>query len=176
MPAPALPVDTAARASHPRWSPSRGLVPLAGGLAGVAVVLTALLGLLVAVAAPVGALDTAGQREHQLLRAIADERAAHGLPPVAYDPLLVITARMQAERIARSQSLWHNPNLLADTGRPRRAGENVAHAGSVAQAHDALLRSPRHRATVLGDWTHVGAASSVDSRGRVWVAQVFAQR
>jgi uncharacterized protein YkwD len=57
----------------------------------------------------------------------------------------------------------------------REAGENVAHAASVALAHRALYASPSHRANLLrADFDRVGVAVVDDPDGSVWVAELFA--
>jgi uncharacterized protein YkwD len=60
---------------------------------------------------------------------------------------------------------------------PREAGENVAHAATVALAHRALWASPSHRANMLRrDFDRVGVAVARDERGEAWIVETFAGR
>lgn len=55
----------------------------------------------------------------------------------------------------------------------RIVGENVAYAGSVAQAMAALEASPPHRANLLNPAFTSIAIGVVERDGRVWVTEVF---
>jgi uncharacterized protein YkwD len=55
----------------------------------------------------------------------------------------------------------------------RILGENVAYAGSVAQAMEALEASPPHRANLLNPAFTSIAIGVVERNGRVWVTEVF---
>ncbi|HEX4904936.1 MAG TPA: CAP domain-containing protein [Acidimicrobiales bacterium] len=52
-------------------------------------------------------------------------------------------------------------------------GENVAYAGTVAQAMQALEASPPHRANLLNPKFTSIAIGVVERDGRVWVTEVF---
>ena len=52
-------------------------------------------------------------------------------------------------------------------------GENVAYAGTVAQAMQALESSPPHRANLLNPSFTSVAIGVVERGGRVWVTEVF---
>ena len=57
---------------------------------------------------------------------------------------------------------------------PDDAGENVAHAATVALAHRAMWASPSHRANMLRrDFDRLGLAVVRDDRGQVWAVEIF---
>jgi len=54
-----------------------------------------------------------------------------------------------------------------------RSGENIAYNSSVSLAHNALLKSRGHRKNIEGDFTHIGVGIETNSRGRLFVTQIF---
>jgi uncharacterized protein YkwD len=97
-------------------------------------------------------------------------RAQTGLPPLAADPLLEVSAREKSRDILRCDSFSHfacgrefaywiraSGYLSTDCW---RAGENLAFGsgplGSVRSIFRAWLRSPEHRENILGDFTQTG--------------------
>jgi hypothetical protein len=116
----------------------------------------------------------AGPNEGDLFGAVNSARAAAGLPAYAYAGDLAAAARGQAERMAASGELYHNPNLGSEVGGWSRIGENVAFAGDWRGAHEVLMNSSAHRAQILDSgYTQMGVGTAVDSEGMLWVAQVF---
>jgi uncharacterized protein YkwD len=120
-------------------------------------------------------------------RANAD-RAAHGLPPLAFDYDLLEIARARAHAQIELPRLSHTGaageiillQLLTDRGAPYYlAGENLARlvgpeTTAAARAEEALMNSPGHRANILDtafDRLAVGVAR--DGQGRIIFAQVF---
>lgn len=104
---------------------------------------------------------------------INSERRKAGVPALTVHSDLRIGAERQAKAIADAGSLFHNQNLGSVTTGWKRLGENVAFAGSVAQAHEALMNSKSHRDNILlPAYTHVGVGV-VERGGTVWVAEVF---
>lgn len=90
-------------------------------------------------------------------RLLAEERGRFGLRPLAWDPALVAVARDHSRELAAEGRIAH---LSERTGsvvdrlrvagyRARFASENLAQATAVRDAHDALMRSPGHRAAIL---------------------------
>lgn len=126
-----------------------------------------------------GAPDTAAEQE--FLQLINEERRLAGREPLVYDADLHALARAKAEDMALQGYFDHvSPtygtvfDMLAGEGIGYRwAGENIARAGSVESAHQALMQSPEHRANILSaGYTHVGiGVYRVGSR--LHVAQVF---
>jgi hypothetical protein len=116
----------------------------------------------------------AGPNEGDLFSAVNSARASAGLPSYTYAGDLAAAARGQAERMAASGELYHNPNLSSEVGGWSRIGENVAFAGDWRSAHDVLMNSPDHRAQILDSgYTQMGVGTAVSDDGTFWVAEVF---
>jgi uncharacterized protein YkwD len=109
-------------------------------------------------------------------------RRENRLDSFARDARLDALAKAHAAAMIASKNLAHdagdgdpvarfeNANLSA-----RIVGENVAHAESVAKAHESLCSSPSHRDNLLSrEFDHVGVAAIVDAEGTVWVVEEFA--
>lgn len=137
---------------------------------------TTLAGLLTAALAMVLLPGTAyaGPNEGDIFSAVNSARSSAGLAAYSYAGDLAAAARGQAERMASSGELYHNPNLSSEVGGWSRIGENVAFAGDWRSAHDVLMNSPDHRAQILDSgYTQMGVGTAVGSDGTFWVAQVF---
>lgn len=95
--------------------------------------------------------------EREMLDLVNQERVAAGLPPLEMDPSLVAVARRHsADMFARGYFAHNTPEGLtpydriqADGIRYMIAGENLAHAPSLAIAHSGLMNSPGHRENIL---------------------------
>jgi hypothetical protein len=136
------------------------------------VVTGSLTALLVVVMMPGTAF--AGPNEGDIFSAVNAARANAGLPAYSYAGDLATAARGQAERMAASGELYHNPNLTSEVGGWSRIGENVAYAGDWRSAHDVLMNSPEHRAQILDpSYTQMGVGTAVSKDGTFWVAEVF---
>jgi uncharacterized protein YkwD len=111
--------------------------------------------------------------EDSFTSALNAERTSRDIPALTIHSSLVDVARAQAQRMADSNVLYHNPKLTTDVKHWRWVGENVGYGGSAAIVHDAFMHSPEHKANILDhDYTWVGIGAVVQG-GRVWVAQVF---
>lgn len=125
---------------------------------------------------------------------ITDERAAlakmlgalrteNRLAPLSRDARLDAVALAHAQRMMQARVVGHDvgdgdpSQRLQSAGlSAQQAGENVAHAQTVALAHRALYASPSHRANMIrAEFSQVGVAVVDDPDGSVWVAEVFAQ-
>jgi hypothetical protein len=116
----------------------------------------------------------AGPNEGDIFSAVNAARANAGLPAYSYAGDLASAARGQAERMAASGTLYHNPNLTSEVGGWSRIGENVAYAGDWRSAHQVLMNSPEHRAQILDpSYTQMGVGTAVSKDGTFWVAEVF---
>jgi hypothetical protein len=103
-----------------------------------------------------------------------DARRAHGLRPYAVAADLTAVAYRHSAEMAAQQRLYHNPRLASQVSNWQAVGENVGMGGSVDSIQGAFLRSPEHRANILAnDFTEVGIATVTDSRGAIWVTEVF---
>jgi hypothetical protein len=116
----------------------------------------------------------AGPNEGDIFAAVNAARANAGLPAYSYASDLTTAARGQAERMAASGELYHNPNLSTEVGGWSRIGENVAYASDWRSAHQVLMNSPDHRAQILDSgYTQMGVGTAVSKDGTFWVAEVF---
>jgi uncharacterized protein YkwD len=117
-----------------------------------------------------------------LLRMLVALRRAERLAAPVRDSRLDALARAHARKMAAARTVGHDvgdgdpSTRLRDAGMTARdAGENVAHAATVALAHRALYASPSHRANLLrADFDRVGVAVVDDKDGSVWIAELFA--
>jgi len=115
--------------------------------------------------------------ESSVFNRINDERAKAGQPALIPDSELVAKAQTQSQAMATQGSLFHTTLRDGVTGNPHKMGENVAFAGSIDQAFQALLNSPPHYANIVdGSFNRVGVGIVVGADGRVWVTMDFAQR
>ena len=115
--------------------------------------------------------------ESSVFNRINDERAKVGLPALIPDSELVAKAQAHSQDMADANQLFHTTLRDGVTGNPHKMGENVAYAGSIDQAFQALLNSPPHYANIVdGSFNRVGVGIVVGSDGRVWVTMDFAQR
>jgi uncharacterized protein YkwD len=117
----------------------------------------------------------AGPGEGDITTMINSERARVGAAPLATRSDLVQVARAWSERMARESRLYHNPSLKTQVCCWATIGENVAWSTKgAADVHARFMSSPPHRANVLSTgFTEVGVGSARDSRGRLWVTEVF---
>jgi hypothetical protein len=131
-----------------------------------------LVGLAVLLVAPGQAY--AGPNEGDFFAAANAARAANGLSAYAYAGDLSYAARAQAERMAASGTLAHNPNLGGSVSNWQEVGENVGVGPTWSSIQQALMNSPSHRAAILDSgYTQMGVGTAVDQDGNLWVAEVF---
>lgn len=120
----------------------------------------------------------ASAEESELYALTNQARAARGLRPLAYDGAASNVARTWAQELARSGSLRHNPNLVAQvdsqvTNQWTRVGENVGYAQSIPAVQSQYMASAPHAANILGQYNRVGVGTARDGAGRVWTTLVF---
>ncbi len=106
------------------------------------------------------------------------ERRAAALRPLASDAGLGRAAQSRARAMASANRLSHagwESAIRREADAPTIA-ENVAYNYASADAVvDAWLRSPGHRANLLGrSFRRIGVGCVVDARARLWWAQDFA--
>jgi hypothetical protein len=114
--------------------------------------------------------------EWQLRDLVNAFRTQHGAWELPLSAELMQKAQQWSDSMATSGVLAHSP--LAEGVSPgySAVAENVALDVSAAAAEVFFEQSPVHRANLLGAATEMGLGVSRDEHGRVWVAQVFAQR
>jgi uncharacterized protein YkwD len=108
-------------------------------------------------------------------------RVSAGLPGLARDARLDQLALAHSSRMNRAHTLAHDAgdgspeDRLDALGAPSRsAGENVAHAATLAQAHRALWASPSHRMNMLQpEFRRIGIGVVRGDSGDVWVTELF---
>ncbi|HUW16996.1 MAG TPA: CAP domain-containing protein [Actinomycetes bacterium] len=138
----------------------------------LSVLVTVLVALGLVAALPGRAL--AGPSEGSFFSAVNSARAANGLPALAYASDLASVARRQAERMASSNRLYHNPNLGSEVSSWQIVAENVGYGPTWSAVQQAFMASPDHRANILDPKvTQLGVGTAVGNDGRIWVAQVF---
>jgi uncharacterized protein YkwD len=104
------------------------------------------------------------------------DRTAHGAKKLASRSDLTSVALHQAQRMAKSGVLAHNPRLTSEVQHWQKIGENVGYGPDVKTVQQAFMTSSGHRANILDrQFTEVGVGVVVKS-GLVWVAAVFRQR
>ncbi len=125
--------------------------------------------------------------EELMVRLVNRDRARHGLPTLVADAELAAIARSHSADMARNGFFGHVSPTRGGLGRRLEAAgytarwwaENVARAGSIFEAEEALMRSPGHRANILAPEptrVGVGVVRSRDATGPVWVVtQCFAR-
>jgi uncharacterized protein YkwD len=130
--------------------------------------------------------DPGGDDALRLVRALDAARASAGLGALRRDPRLDRIALAHAEAMAARHELAHDAGdgdpldrLRAAGLDPRAAGENVAHAATLALAHRAIWRSPSHRLNVLArDVDRVGVAvvgrPPDGAADGLWIVEIFA--
>jgi uncharacterized protein YkwD len=107
-------------------------------------------------------------------------RSAQGVRELKENDTLTKKAEAWAQHMASTGKLQHSTlssglSSLAYTS----LGENVAYSSPTSNTlltiHNLLASSPGHRANMLNSkFSHMGVGVAKDSRGRVWVAEVFA--
>ena len=108
-------------------------------------------------------------------------RASYGLRAYKEHDTLTRKAEAWAQHMASTGVLAHS-NLSSglSTLNWRSLGENVAYSSPTSNTlltiHNMFVKSSGHRANLLSSrFTHMGVGVAKDSKGRVWVAEVFAQ-
>ncbi|HMG21692.1 MAG TPA: CAP domain-containing protein, partial [Kofleriaceae bacterium] len=130
--------------------------------------------------------DSAEAAERLLLTSVNRDRAAAGLPALVWDRAVAAVARGYSEEMRRTHLVAHiSPTSGAAGDRVRAAGihtgvvlENVARAYGIAEAHQALMNSPGHRANLMSSLaTHVGIGvafgDTASGRRELLITQVF---
>jgi uncharacterized protein YkwD len=120
--------------------------------------------------------------ERDLLRLANEARAQAGLTPLQADAGMTQAARAHAAAMVEQQQLSHQ--LPGEPALAQRlatncsfhldhAGENVAYAGSVTQAHQGLMRSPPHRENLLNPAYNIAGIGAVWNGFVLYVTEDF---
>jgi uncharacterized protein YkwD len=107
-------------------------------------------------------------------------RSSFGIRQLKEHDTLTNKAEDWARHMAATGRLEHS-TLSANLGslQWRALGENVGYSSPTSDTlktiHDMFVASAGHRANLLNSsFTHMGVGVARDSRGRIWVAEVFA--
>jgi hypothetical protein len=123
--------------------------------------------------------------EHRLLDLLNGARTQQKLPALLLDEHLVEAARRHSQAMAKGNRLAHqmpgeaglNPRVAAAGARFDAVAENVAHSGSVEDAHDEFMRSAGHRANILNrEYDAVGIGIAAADNGHLYVTEDFIHR
>jgi len=125
-----------------------------------------------------GAKDDADAM-HRMVNAA---RASEGLPALERDVSLDKLALAHVEEMLKANIVGHTLSggdlrlrIEAAGLRTKIAGENLASAKTLENAHRALWTSPSHRDNLLRtQFNRIGVAAMRSSDGSVWVTEVFA--
>lgn len=101
--------------------------------------------------------DVRPDLEARMLEMVNEERAKHGLKPLAADPEMAVVARLHSRDMFARGYFSHNTpegkdpfdRMKAKGVRFLTAGENLALAQTLRMAHNGLMNSPGHRANIL---------------------------
>jgi uncharacterized protein YkwD len=117
---------------------------------------------------------------------VNQERSAHRLPALAWNPKLASAARQHSERMARSGSFSHvDPEFGDVAARLNRLGiawtrcaENIAQQSGYQNPAEVAVRnwmqSPGHRKNILEpDYTQTGVGVAVSRDGTTTFTQIF---
>src|SRR5581483_6633417 len=144
---------------------------------GVAALLVALTTLTVLVVAPSPAHAAPSSDEQAFLDQTNATRAQNGLGPLQWDEGEANIARSWSSQMAGSQTLSHNPNLVAQTQAItpdwQRVGENVGFGPTVDALQNAFVNSPPPFANIVGDYNRVGIGVVRDGNNTIWVTLDF---
>jgi uncharacterized protein YkwD len=100
-------------------------------------------------------------------------RAGRGVAPLAWNEAVYAKAVAWSNHMADEGKLSHSTLAEGVPAGWRRIGENVAQAGSVAEAMRTLEASAPHLANILNPGFTSVAIGIVERDGRFWVTQVF---
>ncbi len=147
------------------------------------VALAAILTLSAAACAPTGG-NGGGGVTGDVVASVNQDRAAHGLAPLAWDQQLTAYAQSWAGRIAAAGDLVHT-DLGGLMRLPYMASwwtmrENLLYAPagtSGADAENLWMASSPHQANILDpDVNYIGVGAVYDGAGRVWMVAEFGAR
>jgi len=116
--------------------------------------------------------------EAGFLAKINASRSAQGLAPLSVDGGLRRHARNHTQDMMDSGGIYHSTSAelqAAGGSGSSRLGENVGKGGSVESLHKAFMKSPGHKANILGDYNYAGVGTGT-SDGVLYVTVVFMKK
>jgi uncharacterized protein YkwD len=143
-----------------------------GVLLRVFVVALAALLLLGTAAPPASA--SLSNREKKLFIKINKARQNHGKKPLDLSLKISKKARNHSENMAQKGYIYHSCLTCKFKGWNWHAlGENVATGPGVKAVHKKFMRSPGHRANILGSQYDKVGVGIVWAKGKLWVTEIF---
>ena len=109
------------------------------------------------------------------MRKINNARNRNGLSSLNWDKQLGYVARQHAQRMASSNSLYHDGQLGERVTRWRRIAQNTGYGGKCRRIFRSFMNSSTHRSNIMGAWRFVGVGTEWRN-GCLWVQQVFESR
>lgn len=138
------------------------------------------LGAVLAVALAIVASGCMAEQERTFFDRTNSYRASQGIRTLHEHGDLNKKAEAWAQRMASTGRLEHSNLTSGLSHLPWKAlGENVGYSSPTSNTllslHNAFVNSTQHRKNLLDRrFTHMGVGAATDSRGRVWVVEVFA--
>jgi uncharacterized protein YkwD len=130
-----------------------------------------LLAVAVAVVALLLVACTPAEGAH--MKQVNDFRVANHVPGLIWEEAAYAKAHAWSQHMADEGRLSHSTLSQGMPAGWHTLGENVAMAGSLDAAMDALEKSPPHRANLLNPAFTRVAIGVAEKNGYVWVTEVF---
>jgi uncharacterized protein YkwD len=103
-------------------------------------------------------------------------RASQGVAKLRINAKLTSKARNWAGRMAAQDRIWHSKLSDGVPANWQKLGENVGMGGSVADLHEAFVKSPRHYDNLVDPVFRDIGLGVVTVNGKTFVSEVFRQR
>ena len=121
--------------------------------------------------------------ESALAAMVNAERMERGRPGLAYSAALADVARSHSRDMATRNFFSHRSPTTGQSGDrlfkakigTKGSAENIAKNSTIERSHEALMKSPGHKANILHhDYTHIGIGLAKGPQGQLYVTQNFA--
>lgn len=113
--------------------------------------------------------------ERCLMRKVNSFRARHGRSRLKWDKQLGYVGRVHAQDMARSGSVYHDPQLGDRVTRWSVLGQNTGSGAGCLSLFRGFKHSQTHRSTMLGRWRFLGVGA-YPSGGLIYVQSIFEHR
>lgn len=109
------------------------------------------------------------------MKKINRTRQSNGLNPLRWDKQMGYVARRHARQMASDRAVYHDANMGNEITHWRRLGQNTGAGRNCRSLFRSFMRSPSHRANILGSWRYLGVGVE-QGGGKVFVQQIFENR
>lgn len=113
--------------------------------------------------------------ERCLIRKVNSFRARHGRSQLKWDRQLGYVGRVHARDMARSGSVYHDPELGDRVTHWSVLGQNTGSGPSCRSLFRGFMHSETHRSTMLGRWRFIGVGA-YPSGELIYVQSIFEWR